>query len=94
MMVDLLKLMVECVSIRHGEHPGWRGDSVANAEDFMWRFGYSTPDEALVFADELVKNSCDYSIVLGVPECRFRIYANCLRSGSDAALSRMIRGAV
>ena len=45
-----LPVMRECMSIRHGEHPGWRGDPVLNAAEFVERFGKREPDRAAVLA--------------------------------------------
>lgn len=88
-----LEIMRECVSIRRSEHPGWRGDSVLNADTFLERIGRDMPGEAEALALDLCKNANDFSDELGISTDRVRYYANRLRDGirfrsySDSAWS-------
>lgn len=80
-MLDHLEAMKECVSIRRGEHPGWKGDSVLNADTFLERIGCDMPDEAEALAADLDANPGDYSAELGISPDRVHYYANRLRDG-------------
>lgn len=80
-MIDHLEIMRECLSIRRGEHPGWSGDPVLNADTFLEWIGRDMPEEAEIFALDLDKNAAEFSDELGISPGRVHYYANRLRDG-------------
>jgi hypothetical protein len=84
-MLNNADIMKECISIRRGEHPGWKGDRVSNAEAFLFRISYDMPEDAIILADDLDKNVSDYSDLLGIPPVMVNYYANRLREGVNYA---------
>lgn len=45
------EVLIECATILRGEHKGWEGDSVLNAEVYLHRFGKDFENAAEVAAD-------------------------------------------
>jgi predicted GNAT family acetyltransferase len=82
-----LPVMLECMSIRQGEHPGWGGDSVLNASAFVERFGMREPDRAAALAEDLITRKQKFSDELGISPARVEFYAARLREGVEKALS-------
>lgn len=80
-MLDHVKIMEECVSIRRAEHPGWKGDSVFNADTFLNRIGFDMPEDAEILAADLINNKNDWSDILGISPDRVRYYASRLSDG-------------
>jgi hypothetical protein len=76
-----LEMMTECVQIRQGEHPGWSGDPVLNADTFCRQIGSDTPEEAEALATDLEANAEAFSEALGMSPDRVRYYANRVREG-------------
>jgi ribosomal protein S18 acetylase RimI-like enzyme len=88
-LLDLahLPIMRECMSIRRGEHPGWSGDRVLNAETFLARFAMRDRARGAALADDLLARPQRFSRELGISPGRVEFYAERLREGVDAALN-------
>lgn len=88
-LLDLahLPIMRECMSIRMGEHPGWSGDPVLNAGEFLARFGMRDAACGAALADDLLARSQKFSGELGISPARVESYVARLREGVEAALS-------
>jgi hypothetical protein len=76
-----LPVMRECMSVRQGEHPDWRGDPVLNAETFVERYGMQKPEQAAALAEDMVTRTQKFSDELGISPARVEFYAARLRDG-------------
>ena len=65
-MLDHTNFMRELVSILRGEHPGWEGDRIYNAEFFLRTLAMDFPHHAAELVAGLRANVQDYSDFLGI----------------------------
>lgn len=66
-MLDHLTTMREFAQIRRGEHPAWRGDRIANSEEFLRRIRHDMPEDAKTLAFDIECNQNDYAEETGLP---------------------------
>jgi hypothetical protein len=88
---DVLDVMQECLRIRRREHPGWKGDAVANAEAFLFQIAREAPLRAEVVANALRSEPDLFSNELGISPEKVRLYANQLRQGVSAEGAAKLR---
>lgn len=82
-MLDHLETMQEFAKVIRGEHSGWTGDRIANAELFLYRIGTDMPSDAGKLADDLRANAGDFSDNTGLSPDRVRWAANRLIEALD-----------
>jgi hypothetical protein len=83
-MLTTNEVLDELSKIIRGEHPGWKGDRIRNAEGFLWRIGQDF-DEAAAIADDIERNIADCSDYCGMSPNGLRASVNRIRESITRA---------
>ena len=80
MTLNALEALQEFARIRRGEHPGWRGDRIANSEWYLRSVRCAGESAARDLASRIELNVAGYSNATGLP-ARSLINAQRILSG-------------
>lgn len=79
--MDHVIIMQEMAEILRGDHPGWEGNRILNAETHLALIHRDLPDEALALAENVEAHLPEFSELTGLHPDRLRWAANRLLYG-------------
>jgi len=85
--LDHVETVQEFARITRGEHPGWKGDRIANSDAFAFRLGLEQREGAYELVRSLGIAEREYSLLTGLPPGSLRRMSAQIKRGIKSPLS-------